>query len=242
MTKLFHRHLSAGLLLLFVVQGCSLFDISHGEEILIHYPNPDPEMEQLVMELRDDIELALGERIAVVEDTLLFSKPEGALGNMVADALRYRAALELGTFVHLGIADDAAFKINFLPGTLTKGDVYEFMPYQQHLVVLELRGDQVTELLHQVAALDGAPISGARFTIDRSKRARGILVNSTIVEPDALYLVATTSLEAGTEEPFPALGSALRRTDLEISIRNVYLDFFRSRGRLTETTDGRIRS
>ncbi|TVQ66114.1 MAG: hypothetical protein EA360_06965 [Balneolaceae bacterium] len=238
-----HAFFFSAVLMLFVsLQGCAFFKASHIEETEIHYPAPDPEIERLVEDYRAGIEQSLGEQIAVVEDTLTFSKPEGSLGNMAADALRYRAALELRTFVHLGIADESHYMLDFLPGSLTREAVYEFMPYLNHLVVLELRGDQITELMQQVAALGGAPLSGARFTIDSQNRARGILVNSTVVEPNKTYLIATTNRVANTGEPFPVLLNADRRIDLDISIRSLYLDFFRGRGRLTDATDGRIRS
>lgn len=236
------RYLTVIVPLLLLIQACSLFRSVHEEEFEIHYPNPDPEIEWMIREYREGIQLRLGERVAIVEDTLAFTKPEGSLGNMVADALRYRAALELGRFVHLGVTDDSRFTTQFVPGLLTRESIYEFIPYEGHLVILELKGDRVVELLHQVAALEGAPVSGARFTIDQDKRARGILINSTVVDPAGTYLVATTSRDAESVYPFPALSAAVGRTDTDISIRTLYLDFFRGRGRLTEMKDGRIRS
>ena len=207
----------------------------------LDYLAPDYEISAILDAYRPCIDNVMGKPIAIVKDTLRFDQPEGALGNMAADALRNRAALELRRFVHLGIIGEGSFKTFFVPGVLTLGDIYEFMPYENRLVVLELRGDQVIELIGQVAKVGGAPISGARFRIDENNRARGILVNSEVVDPNKRYLVATSNWVANGGDQFPALWNPVNRTDLDLNIKDLYVDFFRGRAELYNERDGRVR-
>ena len=224
-----------------LASGCTLFKTT-AEPVDLDYPDPDSEIASLLDSYRPGLELEMGEPIAIVMDTVRFRQPEGALGNMVADALRYRASRELGKYIHLGVIGESSFQTHFFPGTLTKGDLYEFMPYENHLVVLELPGATVQQLLHQIAEIGGAPVSGSRFSIDHENRARGIIVNSEVIDLTRSYYVATSSWIANGGDRFSALWNPIGRTDLEhIDIRDLYLEFFRGRAEIYNETDGRIR-
>ncbi len=211
------------------------------EPVESNYPGPDPEMARLVESYRDSMNQVMGRKIATVRDTLRFEKPEGALSNIVADALRFRAARELRDFVHVGIIGEDSFKLYFVPGELTLGDVYEFIPYDNHLVILTLDGNTLLELIGQVAEIGGAPISGVRFRIDDEGDPGSILVNAEVADPNGTYLVATSSWLANGSGPFPALWNAEDRLDLDLSIQELYVDYFKNQVELYANKDGRIR-
>ncbi len=212
------------------------------DERSFQYPDPDPRITMLLDSYRDSLHTVLGEKIATVHDTLRFDKPEGPLGNLVADALRYRAGSELRRFVNLSVIGDSSFGLYLTPGDLTIRDVMEFMPYENHLVVLKLRGGKVLELAGQIAELGGAPVSGMRFRIDNGE-ARGVLVNSQTLDPNETYLVATSSWAANGGDRFPALWDYSDRIDLyDVNVRDLYIDYFKSRRDIFPNRDGRIRS
>jgi 2',3'-cyclic-nucleotide 2'-phosphodiesterase (5'-nucleotidase family) len=121
------------------------------------------------------------------------------------------------------------------------GDVLEFMPYDNHLVILKLKGFDLERLVQQVAKAGGAPISGVRFSIGSNGRARGILVNSEVISPERDYLVATSNWAADGGDQFPALWSAVDRVDLQLQLKDLFIDYFKSESDLYNITDGRIR-
>jgi len=227
--------------------GCSLFSSTekqHSPEQKepVMYPEPDPEISSLLDSYRSALHDKMGEKIATVHDTLRFSKPESALGNLVADALRYRAGFELQRFVNLSVIGDSSFRLYLTPGELTRKDVMEFMPYENHLVILRLRGDKIFELANQIAELGGAPVSGMRLRIVDG-RARGVLVNAQTLSSDKEYLVATTSWAANGGDQFPALWDYSDRIDLhDVNVRELYIDYFKTRRNIHASRDGRIRS
>lgn len=226
----------------FLLTGCAYFSKSAVEEPPTSaYPNPDPEMAQQLDMYRDTLNQVMNRKVATVADTLRFGKPETALNNHVADALRFQAASTLKEFVHVGIIGEESFKIFFLPGKLTLGDVHEFMPYNNHLVVLTLTGKQVMTLIEEVAKMGGAPISGVRFRIDENGTPKSVLVNAEVIDLDGEYLVATSSWSASGGDKFPILWNASDRIDLDLSIQDVYVNYFRNQVELTASTDGRIR-
>lgn len=226
----------------FLLTGCAYFSsTTEKEPVTSAYPGPDPEMVQQIEAYRDTLNQEMGRKVATVQDTLQFGKPEAALNNIVADALRFQAASSLRRFVHIGIIGEESFKLFFLPGNLTIEDVYEFIPYRNHLVVLSMSGEQLMELIEQVAEMGGAPISGVRFRIDENGSPNSVLVNAEVIDMDSKYLVATSSWAANGGDKFPALWNASDRIDLDLSIQDVYINYFRNQVELTASTDGRIR-
>lgn len=227
--------------------GCSLFSSMEKQPLPeqkepIMYPEPDPEISSILDTYRSALHDRMGEKIAMVHDTLRFSKPESALGNLVADALRYRAGHELQQFVNVSVIGDSSFRLYLTPGELTRKDVMEFMPYENHLVILRLKGDKIFELANQIAELGGAPVSGMRLRIVDG-RARGVLINAQTLSSDREYLVATTSWAANGGDQFPALWDYSDRIDLhDVNVRELYIDYFKSRRNIHANRDGRIRS
>ena len=234
--------ISAGLLL----GGCAAGSASmegQGEsepDILRTDPPIDPEIALLLDSYRDSLNSVMGTPVAVVSDTLRFGQPESPLGNIVADALRFRAGEELETYVNVGIMGESSFKLYLEPGEVTVGELLDFMPYDNHLVVLTLSGNEIENLANRIAELGGSPVSGMRFMI-RKGRAVGILVNSEVLDRNRNYLVATSSWAADGGDLYPALWNYTDRIDLEVSVRELIVDYFRSRREVAPITDGRIR-
>ena len=109
------------------------------------------------------------------------------------------------------------------------------------ILYFNISGDNLVRLVHQIAEAGGAPISGVRFSIGSDGRARGILVNSEVINPNRKYLVATSSWAADDGDQFPALRSAVDRVDLPLLLKDLFIDYFKSESDLYNITDGRIR-
>ncbi len=200
----------------------------------------DEAIATLLNQYRDGYNEQMGVRIAEVSYPLQFGSPESKMGNMAADALRFRAAREARKFVHLSVIGESSFRLNFNEGILTLGDVLEFMPYENHLVLLKLTGDMVYELSQQIAERKGAPFSGMRFRLVDGK-AQQILVNSEILDRQRVYWLATSNWVADGGDNFTAITNPLERIDYHVSIRDLYVDYFRNQRVLSPETDGRIR-
>ncbi len=200
----------------------------------------DSKVAEMLESYRPHYQAEMGIVLTEIENPLIFEKPEGALGNIAADALRFRASRESRRLVHIGVIGEGSFRINLNEGPLTLGEVYEFMPYENHLVLLKLTGEQVLTLANQIAEQGGSPVSGIRFQL-QDNRARGVIVNSEVVTPTKEYWVATSNWVADGGDNFPVLWSPKERIDFDVSIRQLYVDHFRNRKMTEPFKDGRIR-
>lgn len=232
------------IVLIVLISGCSTSKktIVESEPIDLEAASAteDSTIASLLDNYRDTYDEKMGVRIAEVAYPLEFGSPESNLGNLAADALRFRAARELRGFVHLSVIGESSFRLNFSKGILTLGDVLEFMPYENHLVLLKLNGDMVYRLSQQIAERGGTPVSGIRFRLNDGQ-ARQILVNSDILEYEKEYWLATSNWIADGGDNFSALMNPLERIDFDVSIQDLYVDYFRNQRTLAPEKDGRIR-
>jgi len=239
------RQILATLFLLFILVACSsqknTADPTEQDRTLEqHAAISDENIASLLDHYRPRYNDTMGEKIAEVSRPISFGKPESALGNLVADALRFRAARETRAFVNLALIGESSFRLNLDEGALTRGEVLEFMPYDNSLVLLKLRGESVYSLSQEIAGRGGVPVSGLRFRLE-GKIARDVLVNSGIIDPDQHYWLATSSWIANGGEDFKALREYVERVELPLTIRDVYLDYFSNQRTINPETDGRIR-
>lgn len=235
------------LTLILLIAGCSGSQktaveppVSEAEELAKAAASEDETIASMLNQYRDGYNEKMGVRVAKVAYPLEFGSPESKLGNMAADAIRFRAAREARRFVHLSVIGESSFRLNFNEGTLTLGEVLEFMPYENHLVLLKLTGDMVHELSQQIAERGGAPVSGMRFRLVDGQ-ARQILVNSEILDRRGEYWLATSNWVADGGDNFTAITNPLERIDYDVSIRDLYVEYFRNQRVLSPETDGRIR-
>jgi 2',3'-cyclic-nucleotide 2'-phosphodiesterase (5'-nucleotidase family) len=205
-----------------------------------HAAVEDPVIASMLDQYRSRYNDVMGEKIAEVARPISFGKPESPLGNLVADALRSRAARETRSFINLALIGESSFRLNLEEGVLTKGDIMEFMPYDNSLVLLKLRGDSVYSLSQEIAGRGGVPVSGLRFRLE-GNTARDVLVNSGIIDPEQHYWLATSSWIAGGGEDFKALREPVERVELQLSIRDLYIEYFSNQRTIAPETDGRIR-
>lgn len=183
----------------------------------------------------------MGRPVATAMDDFRFGQPESSLGNLAADMIRYRATHEKHRFVHIALINPDAMKIEFEEGVITLGHLYEFMPYDNTLVIMEMKGSIVRNLADEIAEQGGIPLSGMRMTISNGQ-ASDILIDSESIDPEMTYYVATSSYLADGNGDFSSLDQAEQRHDYSLLIRDLFIDYMRSRRVFTPMEDLRVRT
>jgi 2',3'-cyclic-nucleotide 2'-phosphodiesterase (5'-nucleotidase family) len=152
----------------------------------------DTAVADLLRPYADSVNKSMNEVIGFLETTLEKQQPEGTLGNLMADAMLFQSREKFNLPVEVAMVNNGGVRLNQLPGgPLTKGKVYELMPFDNLVVVQQLTGSQLQILLNHVANRGGWPISGVSFTI-KEKMATNVLINGIPLDNAQLYMVANT--------------------------------------------------
>ncbi|HKP47598.1 MAG TPA: 5'-nucleotidase [Pyrinomonadaceae bacterium] len=174
----------------------------------------------------------------------------GSLGNFVSDGLREQASRKLGKPVVLAVTNGGGLRKNLISeGELRERDIFEVLPFENALVLFELNGAQVLDLL-RVAVSHRDAQSGARikYRIGADKQPELETVRLLIdgrekeIDPAAYYTVVsidyllqrTSTTPSATEGDYSVLRSARRIEPLGLTMRDAMINYVKS-----ETAGGR---
>jgi 2',3'-cyclic-nucleotide 2'-phosphodiesterase (5'-nucleotidase family) len=141
----------------------------------------------------------------------IIRRQETLLGKFLARVMAERVGAEVS------MLNSGALRGNrlFAPGTLTRRDVHELLPFANIIVLVELTGAALQAALeHSVDALPRPSghflqTHGLSYALDPSqpagRRVSGIQVNGRPLDPQHLYRVALTDYLARGQDNFPML-------------------------------------
>lgn len=199
----------------------------------------DPDMEALIAPYRDRMARELTQVIGHAGGAFAKSDPEGALDNLVADALLDEVN-EMGEPVDAVLLNDGGLRIPLPAGPLTVSQAYELLPFENYVTVLTFTGRQMEALADEVARTGGEPVAGWTLAIDGNV-AVDVRIGGSPVDPDARYRLATVDYLANGGGSWTVLWEPAERVDLSILIRDVFMEYVREEGTVEPRLDGRIR-
>ncbi|MDF2096340.1 bifunctional metallophosphatase/5'-nucleotidase [Aquibaculum arenosum] len=169
---------------------------------------PDPDMQQAVQGYLADFEEELGRPLAITEVALdtrgsSLRSEENAFGNLIADAFRVATEADVAIQNAGGIRGHRHYAKGSI---LTKGDVIAELPFQNPMVLLEVDGETLWQIVeHGLAAVEQRSgrfpqVSGLSIVYDPQKlpgeRLLELHVQDQPLESDALYRLAVNGFNA----------------------------------------------
>lgn len=203
---------------------------------------PDSSIEAAIAPFRSQMKAELEEVLGQAASAFFKDDPEGALDNLVADAVLFGARLRSRDTVHAVLLNDGGLRVPVSAGAIRVRHAYEVLPFENYVVVLELTGEQMARLADEVARSNGEPIAGWTLVLE-GDRAASALVGGTPIDPNATYRVATVDYLADGGGSWSVLWEVAEdaREDLAVLIRDVFVEYVRERGIVRPNLDGRVR-
>ncbi len=164
-------------------------------------PLRDTQVDEAVRKVKEECTAVLGTSIATSEVFLDGERndirtKETNMGDLVADAMRWYGGSDVSA------VNSGTIRSSIQAGEITLNDVYTVLPFQDDLVILEVEGQRLYDMMeasysHFGAASGGfLQISGMDVTYDPSaevgSRVVSICVDGSEVDPDGLYTICTT--------------------------------------------------
>ena len=205
------------------------------------YTEVDSSVFKEIIPYREKMQSAMNEVLAVSTTSLERGLPESKLGNFLSDACMKTTQSNNMT------ADFAVFNSGGLRrplplGNITRGDVFELMPFENELVILSMNGKDVKKLVNFIAKKGGAPVSGLRLRIQDST-ATEIFINGAVLDTNKTYRVLTSDYLANGGDTFPFV-TEKKWDPVNLKVRDAlieYLTFETKAGRkINIELDGRI--
>lgn len=203
---------------------------------------PAPDIEAMIAPYRQQLEAQLGEILGHATGGFFKDDPEGALDNLVAEALLQGAQALAADTVHVALLNEGGIRVPVAEGPILMRHAYELLPFENFVTVLSLSGEELERLADEIALTRGEPIAGWTMELDGDD-AVNVRVGGDPVDPARVYRLATVDYLVNGGGTWTVLweAGANAREDLPVLIRDVFVDYVRARGTVTPTLDGRIR-
>lgn len=172
-------------------------------------------------------------------------KWQSTIGNLMADV-----ALRSGNLVFkvrekkdidLCILNSGGIRAILPKGNVTSRTAFEIMPFENSLVVIALKGEQILELVaFFIAAQKPHPLSGISFTIGKDKIAKNIVIQGKPIEKETVYYVVTNDYLANGGDNMNFFKKGIQKYDLDYKLRNVLIDYFKEVDTIPVINDVRV--
>ena len=182
--------------------------------------NDDSVANKMVLPYHDSIQGQMAEIIAYSRVALKKEQPEGTLGNCVCDIF-----MQHYTSLHpdLCIVNNGGLRIGQIAeGVITKGKIFELMPFDNSMLLLYVPGKQLKQLFEKIAQKNGWPVSdGVSLQIQKGKLISAYLQGNEINESKTYKLIVSDYLANGGDECSMLKG--LPREDLKELFRDALI-------------------
>lgn len=135
----------------------------------------DPAVAALIRPYHDQVASQMGEVLGTAPAGLPKGAGESPLLNFVGDVQRVAAGRALGQPIDLGVVTSGALRAALPAGAITLGAVFELMPFENELVVLDAPAETVQQLFVFLAKTR-TPIAGATYAVGPDRQPIAIRV------------------------------------------------------------------
>lgn len=222
-------------------------DFIRGAQIELSKDLPeDEDVIKLIEPYKSDLDTKINEVLCYNPRVLdkRESKLESSLGNLLADAC-FEAGDSIlrsvkGTPLDFAVFNYGGMRAPIQKGDVTIEDIFQLMPFENRLVIVELNPDQVKALIDYLIRQHQAhPISGIRIALDKG-RAPKVWIGKKRWDPSKSYHVLTIDYlqHGGGNMTFLTQPEYLYVS--EVKVRDALIHNFRVRDSLKTGLDGRF--
>lgn len=204
-------------------------------------------IETYIKPYREHIEKDLDSILAYNPETLDKSKGEWQtnIGNLMADICFERASFVFEKRhqknVDICLLNHGGIRSILPKGNVTTRTAFEIMPFENNLMVIALKGDQIREMAeYLIKEKKPHPLSGVKIYLDSELKIKSIVVGTTPLDLLKTYYVATSDYLSNGGDNMTFFQKNERTFDLDYKIRNVLIDYFKEVDTLKVSMDKRI--
>jgi 2',3'-cyclic-nucleotide 2'-phosphodiesterase (5'-nucleotidase family) len=146
----------------------------------------------MLMPYKDSLDKSMNEVIGFSIHGLFKKQPESPLGNFMADAIKTMAEKKFNKKIDAAFVNFGGIRSYIPKGDITIGKIFELMPFDNLIVLQELKGVKLKSFLDRVCEKGGWPVSkGITYAI-KDKAAIDILINGNAIDNNATYIIANS--------------------------------------------------
>lgn len=155
---------------------------------------------------------------------------ESALGDFVADLLLEQTKTVYDDTLHMAVINHRGGLRTPIPkGEIKTINIYELMPFDNEMWVLEIKGEVVQQLFDNAAQRKSNCIAGAEYTITKDERAADIVINGKPFDKHKIYRISISDYLAGGGGGHSFFKELQPVFDPDYKCRDMILDYIKAK-------------
>lgn len=214
----------------------------------LHIPEKDPAIDSVIAFYRASLEETMEQVLAYSAQVMERGSPEGLLNNFVADLIM-EAGQEIyvpddGKPIDFTLLNYGGLRTSIPEGPVTRGRIYELMPFENEMVVITLTPEKTATLFEYLAKAEvGMPVSGIHLMVEENE-VKDVRINDAHFDEGRNYKILTSDYLAGGGDDmvffldpvnYELLGKRIRDAIIEYLV-----DQHRRGHKIESNLDGRI--
>lgn len=184
---------------------------------------PDAETKAFIAPYKEELEAAMSRVVGHTARELNRAPVESRLGNFVADLIEEMAEKYAGYEVDMGAITIGGLRISLSEGPVRLGDLYELMPFENMVWVLELSGQQTKQLFEYAAERKNLAVSSSKLVIEND-RPLSVLINGEPLNENRTYTLAISDYLASGGDHMSFLQEARILDMLDVKLRDIIIE------------------
>ena len=190
------------------------------------------------------LDAQMNEVLNISDVELVKDRPEGTLCNFAADAVLNYGNRTYEKPVDFCVLNYGGLRLpSIQKGNITLGKIYELMPFDNMVEVVEIDGASCKQLLDVIAKNGGWPVSGVKFKINQSI-AEDIFIKGQPFDINKTYTLVTSDYLVNGGDGLQMLKNLSKKTSLNYKIRDAIIEYVREQKNnnqnINTQKDGRI--
>ncbi|RZJ68589.1 MAG: hypothetical protein EOO45_14695 [Flavobacterium sp.] len=195
-----------------------------------------PEIANFVAPYRTHIDNDLDSVLAYAPETMDKSKSinkwQTTIGNLMADVtLQYAEKVFYARekkHVDICLLNHGGIRAIIPQGNITARTAYEVMPFENSLIIIALKGEQLLEMAdYIIREKKPHPLSGMQILLNKEGFVKSVSVMGSPVIAQRVYYVATSDYLSNGGDSMDFFKKNVGSYDMDYKLRNLYIDYFK---------------
>lgn len=248
MNKILHRYLIFFAAIIFSCKS-PVYQVKNIEKSHVALDSlvvPDEEVLKEIEPYKKSLEGEMNTFLIVSEASAEKGDIESTLGNLVSDIVLVKSKeymKEKNIIPDLVLLNKGGLRASLPKGNIKVQNVYELMPFENEIVVLEISPEKTKQLLNYVARSHGMPMAGIKMGINDSA-AIDVFIGGNKLDGSKNYFVATSDYLSQGGDKMRFFNNPVNKFATGKKMRDALIEYMAEEGKkgnkLKPTKDGRI--
>ena len=220
-------------LVAFLLASCSVqYNLqSHSESIYDVKADNDSTITAMIAPYKIGIESVMNKVLCISKIEMTKGKPESLIGNFVCDL----CLQQYSNMADICVMNNGGLRSILPKGEITKGMIFELMPFENELVILELGSDDYIQLLEYITKRGGEPFAGVNIIMDENGT---VLSQSLDLNKGKIRVLTSDYLANGGDKM--SFFKDKKQTKVGIKLRDAIINYCVAQDTISSELDNRI--